>query len=133
MKVVLDTNVIIAAFASNGLCHLVFEYCLENCVIVISQEILNEIKTAALKKLKIPASAATHLASFIAEVCQHGMVTSIPHTAKCRDPRDAHILNVALSESVEYIVTGDDDLLSLRTIAAIPILSPRGFWEKIKK
>jgi predicted nucleic acid-binding protein len=44
MRIVLDTNVIVAAFAARGLCADVFEVCLENHTIIISEFILSEVE-----------------------------------------------------------------------------------------
>ena len=51
MKIVLDTNVIIASFAARGLCHAVFELCLDRFEIVASPFLIKEVETNILKKL----------------------------------------------------------------------------------
>ena len=43
MKIVLDANVIIAAFAARGLCESVMEVCLSEHQIALSDDLLNEI------------------------------------------------------------------------------------------
>ncbi len=43
MRLVLDSNVIIAVFATRGLCHALFEYCLENHKVIVCEEILAEL------------------------------------------------------------------------------------------
>jgi len=45
----------------------------------------------------------------------------------CRDPNDDHILAAALTTGAQIIVTGDDDLLTLRQYEGIRILSVRAF------
>ena len=52
-KVVLDTNVVIAAFASRGLCECVFELCLEKHNLIISAFLLNELRNKLIQKLKL--------------------------------------------------------------------------------
>lgn len=44
MKIILDTNVIIAAFATHGLCHSIFELCIDRFEIYSSKEIIEEVK-----------------------------------------------------------------------------------------
>jgi predicted nucleic acid-binding protein len=46
VKVVLDTNVLVAAFASHGLCEEVFEVCLTSHQIFVSKHILAELRRA---------------------------------------------------------------------------------------
>ncbi len=40
MRVVLDSSIIIAAFASRGLCSSLFELCIEKHEVIISEQIL---------------------------------------------------------------------------------------------
>ena len=63
MKVIPDTNVIIAAFATRGLCSAVFELCLDRFDIVLSEEILKETFTHLNRKIKLPLDPVsyTHL------------------------------------------------------------------------
>jgi len=41
-----------------------------------------------------------------------------------RDPDDEEVLALAMAAKVELIVSGDDNLLSLRSFQGIPILAP---------
>lgn len=45
----------------------------------------------------------------------------------CRDEDDDAVLALALSSSAACLVTGDDDILVLKTIEGIPIITPRAF------
>jgi len=45
----------------------------------------------------------------------------------CRDPNDNMILELAASGSADSIVTGDADLLSLKTFHAVAILTPDAY------
>lgn len=50
-----------------------------------------------------------------------------PHFSECRDPKDRKFLELALSGSADFIITGDDDLLSLHPWRGIAILSPADY------
>ena len=54
MKVVLDTNVLLAAFATRGLCEAVFEACLSSHELVLSDHILGELRRHLRGKFKMP-------------------------------------------------------------------------------
>ena len=45
----------------------------------------------------------------------------------CRDPDDIKVLGLAVASNADYIVTGDKDLLVLKSFQGIPILNPRSF------
>jgi uncharacterized protein len=49
-----------------------------------------------------------------------------------RDPKDIHILAAAVGAKVDFIVSGDQDLLVLNSYAGIPILSPEAFLDVLK-
>ena len=47
-----------------------------------------------------------------------------------RDPTDDKFLEAAIDGQVDYIISGDSDLLTLKTFENIPIVPP---WEFGKK
>jgi putative PIN family toxin of toxin-antitoxin system len=47
--------------------------------------------------------------------------------AVCRDPKDDVVLEVAVAGQADFIVTGDDDLLTLHPFEGIPIVGPAEF------
>ena len=55
MRIVLDANVIVAAFASRGLCESVMEVCLSEHEIVLSDELLDEVLETLRLKIKLPS------------------------------------------------------------------------------
>jgi len=50
MRIVLDVNVVVAAFAARGLCESLFELCLGNHEILLSEPLLAEIRRNLTKK-----------------------------------------------------------------------------------
>ena len=45
----------------------------------------------------------------------------------CRDVDDDWILATAVAAQAEYLITGDNDLLTLKTHAGVSIVTPREF------
>ncbi|HOO73406.1 MAG TPA: putative toxin-antitoxin system toxin component, PIN family [Spirochaetota bacterium] len=131
MKVVLDTNIIVAAYASRGLCNSLFELCLDRCSVIISDFILNEVKKTLAKKLKMPDTNVTTVIDFLKEFCILSSYSRLAESV-CRDKSDNEILALAVSNNAEYIITGDNDLLVLREYNGIPIVNPRDFWGIVK-
>ena len=132
MRVVLDSNVIIAAFATRGLCEAVFEYCLEAHEVFICEEMLKEVSDKLLRKIRAPASVVADVDSYVrsgAEVVRPCHVSS----ETCRDKRDLVVLGTAEAAQADYLISGDMDLLSLRRFQNTVIVTPRRFWESARK
>jgi len=131
MKVVLDTNVIVAAFAARGLCAEILEVCLENHSIVISEHIVSEVEKNLVKKIRLPKKIARSIADYLRDVPEIVKPEPIDIPA-CRDKNDVAIIGTALQGNAEIIITGDDDLLILKTYQKVKIMTPRGFWGFLK-
>jgi putative PIN family toxin of toxin-antitoxin system len=126
MKIVLDADVIIAAFAARGLCESIMEVCLSEHEIVLSDDLFDEILRNLRLKIKLP----TNIVDNICELLREHANISIPEPLAsdvCRDPDDIKILGLAVASNADYIVTGDKDLLILKNFQDIPILNPRSF------
>jgi predicted nucleic acid-binding protein len=48
----------------------------------------------------------------------------------CRDAKDDKFLELAISGKADCIISGDDDLLSIKSFQGIPIVSPRQFVDE---
>jgi len=126
MKIVLDANVIIAAFAARGLCESVMEVCLSEHEILLCNELLEEILRNLRRKIKLSAIIVDDIGDLLLE--QASMIDPVPIASDfCRDPDDVKILDLAVAASANYIVTGDKDLLVLKKFQGMPILNPRSF------
>ncbi|MBW1768988.1 MAG: putative toxin-antitoxin system toxin component, PIN family [Deltaproteobacteria bacterium] len=132
MRVVLDANVIIAAFAARGLCESVMEVCLSDHEIVLCDDLLDEILRNLRLKIKLPPSLVDDIGELLRE---HANISNpLPLTSDvCRDPDDIKILGLAVASNADYIVTGDKDLLVLKKFQGIHILNPRSFSDILHK
>lgn len=127
MRLVLDTNVLVAAFVSRGSCAELFEHCARMHELFTSPFILDEVSQTLLTKIgasRAEARAVTRLLRSRSEVVAPALVD--PHA--CRDTDDLAVLGTALAAHARALVTGDKDLLSLLRHGRIPILAPRDFW-----
>jgi putative PIN family toxin of toxin-antitoxin system len=128
MKVVLDANVIIAAFAARGLCESIMEVCLSDHEIVLSDDLLDEILRNLRRKIKLPANVVDNIGNLLRDHSNFSI--PVPLSADiCRDPDDTRILGLAIASNADYVFTGDEDLLVLKNFQGIHILNPRSFSE----
>jgi putative PIN family toxin of toxin-antitoxin system len=128
MKVVLDANVLIAAFAARGLCESLFELCLEKHELVASAPLLGEVREKLATKIKLPADRVEEIIEFLGLHTSSVQPADVPADA-CRDPDDLMVLGTAKAASASYLVTGDQDLLMLESYDGISVVTPRQFWE----
>lgn len=126
MKIVLDANVVVAAFASRGLCEAILELCLDSHEIVLSEHLLREIHGALVRKVKVPRKAADQIIRLLRDNSIVVEPEKLPADV-CRDVEDVPILGLALAAGADCIVTGDKDLLLLKKFRSIPILTPGDF------
>ena len=132
MRVVLDTNILLAAFAARGLCEALLQACLESCRIVLSEHILKELREHLEGKLKVPARQAKSIIAFLREQSEIVAPAKVRGKA-CRDKDDLPVLGTALAGKADFLVTGDKDLLTLKHYEGIPIVSPREFYGHLQR
>jgi uncharacterized protein len=126
MNLVLDTNVLIAAFIAKGFCHILVEQCLRVHSVITSEFILNELREKLTKKFKYSDADATTVEALLRSRVR--VVNPIPLEGNvCRDPDDDMVLATALTGKAACIITGDKDLLTLKKFGDIDILAPSEF------
>jgi putative PIN family toxin of toxin-antitoxin system len=130
VKVVLDANVLLAGFATRGLCEAVLEACVGSHEIIISEPILTEVRRHLSGKFRAPAGRVAAIESLLRENSAMVRPAKVPSGA-CRDPSDLAVLGTALAGGADCLVTGDRDLLDLGEFRGIRILSPRAFHDRM--
>jgi len=80
----------------------------------------------------LPKNIRTEIVDFLIESTLQLESPELPSQI-CRDSDDDRLLSLAKESEAEYIVTGDDDLLSLKHYESTKIVSPREFWEISKR
>ena len=154
MKIVLDSNILVAAFATRGLCSSLLELCLDRHEIIISRVVAKLgmidfppaagenarpaaktnyilMKCKLSRKIKLPRDKVEAVVKYLKEFCEVNGYTRIAGGV-CRDKKDDDIIAFAVSNRVRYLITGDDDLLSLKKYEEVEIVSPRVFWARVK-
>ena len=123
MRIVFGSGVLVAAFATHGVCHLLVEVCLLQHEIQLSDFILGEVTEKLRRKIKLPEAVIIEITAYLREHCQHQI---------SRDPDDDAIPMLAEETDSQYIVTDDKDLLILETHQSIRIVSPREFADILR-
>lgn len=128
MRVILDTNVFVSGIFWKGPPRQILQSWRDGKItIVTSAEILSEYervsKTLALQFPASELSVFMRLLAMKAELC-----TAKPLPAPVsRDADDDKFLACAVTAQVNYIVSGDKDLLDISGFSDIKVLKPRSF------
>jgi uncharacterized protein len=130
VKVFLDTNVLVAAIATRGLCSELFEAVLQYHELVTCREVLVELDRALREKLKLPGPRVKGYLELIGAEAQIAESRE-PLSPPVKDRDDIPILACAVGGAADVFVTGDAELLRLERISDLPILSPRQFWTRL--
>jgi putative PIN family toxin of toxin-antitoxin system len=130
VKVVLDTNVLLAAFATRGLCEAVVAVCFQEHELVLSRPILAEFRQHLRGKFRMPQVQVKEIVALVREKATLVVPLDVPPKA-CRDADDLVILGT-LAAGADCLVTGDNDLLALGQYDGRPIYSPRAFYDRLR-
>ncbi len=128
MRAVLDANVLVAAYLTEGLCARLLRRARQGQFELITcAQILTETR-GNLRKLTAPSTEALD-ATMAHLLAVSTVITVTPPLGwrVCRDATDDGVLACARAARVNYLVTGDRDLLTLRAFDGIPIVPPRSF------
>jgi putative PIN family toxin of toxin-antitoxin system len=128
-RVVFDANATVSAFLFPASVpgRLVFQS-RRRIVPLMSNQLLGElVDVLGRPKLDSYVSPERRSALLAAFVSRCDFVKIGTAVEVCRDPRDNHILELALSGSADAVVTGDSDLLILDPFRGIRILRPAEF------
>jgi len=133
VRVFLDTNVLVSAFATRGLCADVLRLVLSEHTLVTGDVVLRELARALRTRIKPPRAKVEQILSFLRE---HEVVPkpAAPSDVSLRDEDDRWVLASAVAGGADVLVTGDRDLLDMAP-AQVPlkIVDPRGFWELARR
>jgi uncharacterized protein len=131
VRVCLDTNVLVAAFATRGLCADILRVCLTEHELVFGEVHLKELRRALRGKLRLDESRIKAVETVFAEI-EIVPKPAKPAVLQLRDPDDRWIVATALAGRSDVLVTGDNDLISIASEAPLPIATPREFWEMLR-
>lgn len=130
MKIFLDTNVLASGIATRGLCSELLESVIHDHELLTCQPVLRELERVLTEKLRLPKAV---VAGFLALLKAEGTVVesrknpSIP----IKDADDIPILACAIAGKADVFVTGDKELLNLRKIEDLAVVSPRELWNQL--
>ena len=131
-KVVIDTNVFVSALGFGGtpLAAVVRTFD-DDFELLVSQATLDELsRVLSYDHLPVTVNERNQFLSIIRH--EATLVRSTPDVSEIEaDPDDDMFLECALGGDADYIVSGDDHLLTVQSYRGISILSPAEFLEQL--
>lgn len=134
-RVVLDTNVLVSALLSRGTPPArSLDVASSRCTLITSPNLIIELATILKRPKFDPYASGQVREAFIHRITQDSELV-IPGTSvdECRDPKDNHLLSLALDSGADYLVSGDQDLLVLATFHGTGIVTPRNFVDSVER
>jgi uncharacterized protein len=137
-RVVLDTNVYISALLWTGISHRLLHLAeTGDLTLVTTPAIMEELRDVLSRpkfrlRIRTLQSSVAELMEALLSIVEVVQDLPIEPVVK-RDPDDDKISACAAVAQADWIVSGDDHLLSLKRYKGIPIVTPSQFsraWEK---
>jgi putative PIN family toxin of toxin-antitoxin system len=131
VKVFFDTSVVLAAFATRGLCADLFAHVLLEHELLAGEVVIGELRSKLRIKLKLRKEAIDEIESLLRD--QVVVRTPTEHLSlNISDADDEWIVAEAMAGEADVLVTGDAALQKLGKRAPLPIVSPRGLWDLLR-
>jgi putative PIN family toxin of toxin-antitoxin system len=132
VKVFFDTNVLVSAYTTRGICTDLLRYILAEHELLTGEVNLLELR----RVLKDRFHASVEIIETIEGELRDE--TIVPKPAKpsllpIRDPDDRWVLASAIDGRADLLVTGDQDLLAVAQQAPLSIVDPRGCWDRLRR
>ena len=136
-RVVIDTNLVLSAlvFSQGRLSPLRLAWQGERCYPLVSTVTAAElIRVLAYPKFKLSAADQQELlADYLPYCTTVRMPPKLPATPVCRDKFDLPFLQLAVTGKADFLVSGDQDLLSLAGKFVCPIITADQFIQTLNK
>jgi putative PIN family toxin of toxin-antitoxin system len=130
-RVVLDTNVVLSTlvFTHGRAVALRDAWQAGRCEPCVSKATAGElIRVLGYPKFRLTAEEQRELLADYLPYCRSvAMPAKAPRTPRCRDPFDLPFLQLAVVGEADFLVTGDQDLLEIKSKFRCPIVTLDAF------
>lgn len=129
MRAVIDTNALVSGLFWHGAPHRLLERVRSGELMLVSSPALLAELADVIGRAKfdvVLARSNTSRERTLDEIYRLAELIEPPPLPKpvCRDPDDDEVLALAVAANADLIVSGDPDLLVLKSFQGIPIVSP---------
>ena len=129
MRVFLDTNVLVSAILTRGLCRDLLRSALEDHQALVSKLVVDELVKVLRDKIGVSELELDKTLMILDGVEVVNDQGGVPQTAGL-EPNDAVIFAAALAAEADVFITGDQGILAESHRLPIDVVSPRRFMER---
>ena len=132
MRVIIDTNIWISTLIGRQLVELRELLSHPDIELIITERLLQEVLLVT-QRPKFAKYFKHEDVESLRKWMEQNM-TNIPLgviPARCRDPKDDYLLELAIQAKAIYLVSGDNDLLEIGTIGECRIMTVRQFETEV--
>lgn len=133
MKVCLDTNVLVSAFTTRGLCADLLRLVFAEHELLTGEVMLTELQRVLRERFKVPGSVTDGILELLRSQAVVIPKPALPASSGVRDPDDEWVIATALVGHADVLITGDKDLLVMKSVGGMAIHDPRSFWQRVKE
>jgi len=130
MKIVIDTNVVISGVFFGGWPRKVLSAVLNETVFACANEAIIDEYNAVVEEMLARKQGILDTAILTPLLCRMELIEGGTHIEICRDPDDNKFLECAKDAKAVFIVSGDQDLLTLKEYDRIKIMTAKDFCEQ---
>ena len=134
VKVIIDTNLWVSFLISHEFEKLDFLFSSGKICLLFSERLFAEfVSVASREKFRkyFSKNDIDELSIKMKNVAK--MVQTKSLQTQCRDPKDNFLLELAVDGKANYLLTGDKDLLELKTVNKTKIVKIEEFFREIEK
>lgn len=133
LSCVFDTNVLISALLFNkSKPAQAFFAALRNGEVLVSADTISELGEVLGREKFDKYLTDEERERFLRSLLQNARLVEVHEKIRaCRDPKDDKFLELTVSGAADYIVSGDNDLLTLQPFKNVQILTPETFLNTI--
>jgi hypothetical protein len=131
-RVIIDTNLWISFLITKDLKTLDFRVKTGKIKIVFSLELIEEFLSVAHRPKFKKYFSKEDIEQLIDLFEIYGEIAQVKSKIElCRDPKDDFLLSLATDSKADYLITGDNDLLDLKTIGKTKIITMTDYLKKV--
>lgn len=133
IKLILDTNLWISFLISNNhtqLDNIIFK---KQAELIFSQELLEEFLDVVKRPKFCRFFSREDIEELLKTIQNYSIFIDVKSNVNlCRDKKDNFLLSLARDSKADYLITGDKDLLVLKSIDKTEILTITNFFKILK-